>query len=132
MSHNIVLKDVKFKDLSTLARAVAAVSNGQCVLDKNATRFRTYPGQPDTCDAVIKMPGNYDIGLRKQGDAYVPIADFSMMHYSNPLRGGDNHMGLVQQEYILQEAEYQAAQNGFTSTRIKNGGRVTLELVAAD
>ena len=132
MSHNIVLKGITFTDLSTLAKVVEQVSQGRCVLDKNATTFRTYPGQPNKCDAVIKMPGNYDIGLLKQGQGYVPIADFSMMFYDNPLRGGDNHMGLVQQEYALREAEYTAAQRGMTSTRIKQkDGTVTLELVAA-
>jgi hypothetical protein len=131
MSHNIVLKDVKYTDLSQLAQIVASVSNGQCVLDKDAKRFRTWPGQPDQCDAVIKMPGKYDIGLQKQGNAYVPIADFSMMGVT-PLRGGFHPMGKVQQEYALREAEYTAAQQGMTSSRIQQkDGTVTLELVKA-
>lgn len=132
MSHNIILKDVEYTDLTQLGKVVAQISNGACVLDRDAITFRTFPGQPDTCDAVIRMPGSYDIGLQKTVEgSYVPIADFSMM-LNNPLAGGRHPMGRVQQEYALREAEYTAAQNGMSSTRIsQKDGTVTLELVPA-
>ena len=120
-----------YKDLDQLASVVKSLTNGECVLDKTGTRFRTYVGQDGNCDAMIKMSGNYDIGLRKSGIGYVPIADFSMI-YPNPLMGGHHPMGKVQQEYALREAEYTAAQNGMTATRLTGkNGTVTLELVQA-
>lgn len=133
MSHNIILRDVKFKDLAQLARVVEKVSNGQCVLLKDAQTFRTYTGQSNKCDAAIRMPGNYDIGLLKGSDGYAPVADFSMLYGNNPLQGERNPMGRVQQEYALQEAEYTAAQQGMSATRVNGAnGTITLELVRAD
>ena len=131
MSHNIVLRGVKYTDLSQLRKVLAKVSDGQCVLNTERTQFRTWTGQPDRADAVIEMPGNFDIGLKKDGMGYVPIADFSYMN-QNPLMGGGNPMGKVQQEYALQEAEYTAAQQGMTSSRIsQKDGTITLELIKA-
>lgn len=132
MSHNIVLKDVKFTDLNELSRVIDQLTEGQCILIKDATKFRTFPGQSDRCDAAIRMPGDYDIGLQKRDGGYVPVADFSMMMRSNLLAGGGHPMGKVQQEYALREAEYTAAQNGMSATRLpQKDGTVTLELVKA-
>jgi hypothetical protein len=130
MSHNIVLRDVKFKDLSVLGKIVNNISNGQCQVVKSDT-FRTFMGQSDKCAAKIVMPGNYDIGLLKSKDGYTPVADFSMIR-ENPLAGGYAPLGKVQQEYTLQEAEYKAAQSGMTASRnLQKDGTVILELVQA-
>ena len=133
MSHNIILSKVKFKDLTVLGQVASDLSNGKCILDATAKEFRTYYNQDPKCDGMIKMDGAFDIGLKKTTDGYVPVADFSMMRNSNPFSAGGNDVGKLQQEYILREAEYTAAQNGMTSERIQGkNGKVTLELVASN
>lgn len=132
MSHNITLSDVKFTDLNILRNVVKQLSGDEAKLDMNAKTFRTFPGQPNTCDAAIQMPGNHDIGLNKQSDGYTPVFDpYSMSRVFSNQFGGP--IGGLTQEYILQQAEYEAAQHGMTAQRVPGErGQVTLELVAND
>lgn len=133
MSHNIRLSGVVFKDVKSLAQIVAEVSKGAATLDMTATTFRTYMGQDSTCNGTIKLPGRYDIGLKRGDLGYVPIMESALLHSAGPLGPVGAPLGFVQQEYALREAEYEAAQKGMTTERIKGpNGRVTLEMVLAD
>lgn len=133
MSHNIKLSGVKFTDLNLLGKIVAQVSNGAARLDQTATTFRTYPGQPNQCQAAILLPGNFDIGLLRNGDHYTPIMESFLMGRETPVGVVGAPLGLVQQEYALQEAEYEAAQRGMVTERIAGEkGRITLRMVLAD
>lgn len=135
MSHNITLAGVRFTDTAMLANVVRDVSNGQASLDMTATSFRTYMGQPTGCDAKIAMPGKHDIGLKKNADAsYTPVFDPYAMTPVFRAPNGRSMIGELQREYGLRQAEYEAAQSGFTTERITNTktGVVTLECVAAD
>jgi len=133
MSHNIKLSGVKFTDLVSLGKVVADVSKGQASLDTTAKTFRTYRGQSNTCDACIKLPGNYDIGLIKEGNAYNPIMESYIQAAGSVLGPRGAPLGFVQQEFALREAEYEAAQRGMTTERIPaDGGRIILRIGVPD
>lgn len=135
MSHNITLSGVKFTDMGMLGQIVTDISKGQASLDMTATAFRTYHGQPTGCNGRINMPGPHDVGLKKNNDgSYSPVFDPYSMSNVLTAQGGTNKIGAVQREYGLQQAEYEAAQNGFTAERITNSttGVVTLSLTAND
>lgn len=131
MSHNITLSGVKFTDMSLLGEIVRDLSKGQAHLDMRATIFRTYAGQPNKCDAAIKLPGKHDIGLKKNADAsYTPVFDpYDMMPVFRADKGF-SMIGELQREYGLQQAEYEAAQNGFSTERVTDHktGTIVLEL----
>lgn len=133
MSHNITLKGVNFKDLTMLGNVVSDLSNGQASLTKEASTFRTYRGQPNKCNARINLPGPHDIGLtQNQNGSYTPVFDPYQMSrvFAHPAHPG-SPIGLLQQEYALREAEYEAAQQGYSSERIEgDNGMVTLEILA--
>ena len=134
MSHNITMAGVKFTDMGLLGSIVTQLSNGQANLDMTATSFRTYVGQPTGCDAAIRMPGKHDVGLKKNGDAsYSPVFDPYDMQPVFRAQGGSSMIGELQREYGLQMAEYEAAQNGYTTERVSNDktGVVSLELTEA-
>lgn len=133
MSHNIVLKDVKIKDLVQFGSIVSKMSDGKASLVNPATSFRTYRGQPTHCDAKIAMPGPHDVGLRKQADgSYSVVFDPYRMDTVFTHLQGTNKIGALLQEYTLQEAEYAAALKGMSSNRVESpNGTVTLELVQA-
>ena len=132
MSHNIRLDNVRFKDLALVGQILKELTAGVCVLDASAKTFRTYLGQPNKCDAAIRMPGNHDVGLLKQNGAYVPVFDPYTMSPVLKSPYGSNFIGRLAQEYALREAEYEAAQRGMSATRIHGEkGMITLQLVAA-
>lgn len=134
MSHNITLNGVKFTDMGLLGTIVTELSNGTASLDMTATSFRTYAGQPTNCDARINMTGPHDIGLKKNDDAsYTPVFDPYSMHGTFRAKGGTSMIGELQREYGLQQAEYEAAQNGYTTERVKDekSGVIALELTEA-
>jgi len=131
MSHNIKLSGVKFTDLSSLGVIVSDVSQGKAVLDVEGKSFRTYRGEDSRCDAVIRLLNDrYDIGLKKDGDHYVPIME-SYLNYAGTCLGPRGYpLGLVQQEYALREAEYEAAQRSFETERVTlDDGKIMLRLV---
>lgn len=135
MSHNITLSGVKIKDLDMLAEAAKNIAGNTVSLDKTATSFRTYPGQPTQCNARINMPGKHDIGLRRNGDGtYTPVYDpYGLNHIfrAEYQIGKEAYIGKLLQEYALLEAEYEAAQQGMTTSRVPaENGTVTLELVS--
>lgn len=133
MSHNIRLSGIVFKDVKSLAQIVKDVSNGAAVLDMGAKTFRTYMGQDSSSDGTIKLPGRYDIGLKREANGHVPIMESALLHQAGPLGPVGAPLGFVQQEYALREAEYEAAQKGMTTTRVAGpNGRITLEMVLAD
>ena len=131
MSHNIRLSGVKFSDLALLGTVVEQVSGGKARLDTTAKTFRTYRGQSNKCDAAIIMPGMYDIGLlrAKDGNHYEPIMESALAYNSVLGDGKGNGLGLVQQEFVLREAEYEAAQRGMTTERVTGErGRISLRM----
>jgi hypothetical protein len=130
MSHNITLKGVNFTDMGLLGTIVTQLSGGKASLDMTATSFRTYHGQPTGCDARINMLGPHDVGFKKNKDGgFTPVFDPYSMDSTFQGQGG-NKIGLLQQEYGLQQAEYEAAQNNYSSERVVNAstGTITLEL----
>lgn len=133
MSHNIKLSGVKFTDLVSLGQVVKDVSKGEATLDAEAKTFRTYRGQPNKCDAVIRLSGSYDIGLLKDKNGYSPVMESYLQHAGTVLGPRGAPLGYVQQEFALREAEYEAAQRGYTASR-ENGpnGRITLRIGVPD
>jgi hypothetical protein len=131
MSHNVTLTGVKIKDLNLLSKVVNDLSKGVAILHKDQTTFRTFPGQPNNCDAAIVLPGHHDVGLLRNADGtYTPVFDPYAMTDMFKSRFGTNQIGAMMQEYTLREAEYEASRNGFTATRVPGEkGTVTLELV---
>lgn len=130
MSHNITLKGVKFTDMSLLGQVVTDLSKGQASLDMTAKAFRTYIGQPTGCDAAIKLPGKHDIGLKADGeDGFMPVFDPYNMTPVFKAQNGRSYIGELQREYGLRQAEYEAAQNGYSTERVTGEkGVITLEL----
>lgn len=134
MSHNIKLSGVKFTDLVALGNVINDVSKGQASLDTTAKTFRTYRGQSNKSDATIKLPGNYDIGLLKAKEGhYEPIMESDLMYRPGVLGVMGAPLGLVQQEFALREAEYEAAQRGYVASReAGQNGRITLRIAVPD
>ena len=134
MSHNITLKNAIVKDLRLLGRIVKDLSKGEARLTMDAITFRTFPGQPNRCDAAIIMPGQHDIGLVKTADkkGYNPVFDDYALSPMFKALNSRNYVGLLMQEYALREGEIEAARLGMSSTRVPGkNGTVTLELIAA-
>lgn len=132
MSHNVKLTNVKFTDLNSLAAVISEVSQGKATLDVNQKTFRTYRGQSNVCDACIKLQGSYDIGLKLKDGYYEPIMESALIYAGTDVGVRGAPLGLVQQEYALREAEYEAAQRGFSTSReIHDDGRITLSCVEA-
>ena len=133
MSHNITLTDVRIKDMGLLKNIVQQMSEGKASLVNPASNFRTYRGQPTGCDAKIEMPGPHDVGFKRNVDgSFSPVFDPYQMDQVFQAPGGHNRIGGLLREYALQEAEYEAAQRGFTAQRVEGqNGVITLELVAA-
>ncbi len=133
MSHNIRLSGVKFTDLVSLGNVIKDVSKGQARLEAEQKTFRTYRGQDPSCDAAIVLPGYYDIGLKRTGDGYEPIMESALMYGGSILGVQGSPLGLVQQEFALREAEYEAAQRGYTASREEGkNGRITLRIGVPD
>lgn len=133
MSHNITLNNIRITDLTMFGQIAAEMSKGQVKLVNPSTTFRTYSGQPNNCDAKLALPGPHDVGLRLQKDgSYSLVFDPYAMDRIFQHPQGTNAIGALLQEYTLQEAEYAAAQNGMSATRVHGDkGVVTLELVPA-
>lgn len=133
MSHNITLTNVRLKDMNLLGNIVKEMSNNTAALDMTATYFRTYKGQPTGCNGRITMPGKHDVGLKRNTDgSYTPVFDPYAMSDIFKAPNGHNYIGGLLREYAMQEAEYEAAQRGFTSKRVPGDkGVVTLELNAS-
>lgn len=127
MSHNIILANVKFTDLTMLGNVVTELSKGLAELKLNQKTFRTYRGQDGSCDHMIQMPGRHDIGLKANSGGFSPVFDPYTM---DPVfKGGTNFIGKLQQEVVLRQAEYEAAQNGYSTERVSGAnGDVTLEI----
>ena len=128
MSHNIKLSGVRYDDLRLLEDVVKDVSKGAARLVRNQKTFRTYAGQPNTCDHCIAMPGRHDIGLvRNQSGAYDMVFDpycLDRVFFANQTGYTAQHyVGALAQEYLLRAAEIKAAQGGFSTQRVpaKNG-----------
>lgn len=130
MSHNVRLSGIKYTDLGSLAAVITEVSKGQASLDTTAKTFRTYMGQNNKCEAVIKLPGRYDIGLTRHKEGhYEPILESVLISTGTVLGPVGAPLGLVQQEYALREAEYEAAQRGYTTERVSGDkGKITLRI----
>jgi hypothetical protein len=133
MSHNIKLSGVKFTDLVSLGQVIKDVSNGTATLKADDKTFRTYPGQSNNCDAAIVMPGHYDIGLLKGPNGYEPIMESALEYQGTVLGPRGAPLGYVQQEFALREAEYEAAQRGYTASREQGpNGRISLRIGVPD
>jgi hypothetical protein len=133
MSHNIKLSGVKFTELVTLGQVIKDVSKGTATLVADAQTFRTYRGQSNKCDAAIKLPGGYDIGLLKGTTGYEPIMESALLYTGTVLGPRGAPLGFVQQEFALREAEYEAAQRGYTATREEGpNGRISLRIGVPD
>jgi len=119
--------------MSLLSKIVHEMSKGEAKLTNPASNFRTYRGQPTACDAKIEMPGRHDVGLKRNSDgSYTPVFDPYSMSTIFMADKGHNKIGALLREYALQEAEYEAAQRGFTAQRVEGEkGVITLELTAA-
>lgn len=129
MSHNVRLSGVTFTDLVSLGEIVNTVSEGKAKLSTDIKAFRSYFGA-SPCDATITLPGQYDIGLTKtKAGAYDPILESYLVRRGSCLGIPGAPLGLVQQEYALREAEYEAAQHGYTSERLSGDkGKITLRI----
>jgi hypothetical protein len=89
MSHNTIIKDVKITEIDCLRTAIAELKqSGISINLSQSGTFRTYEGQPNTCDYTIELPGQrYDVGLVKQPDgSYMPVFDGDM-NYGRGVNG---------------------------------------------
>jgi hypothetical protein len=131
MSHNITLRGVQISDLLLLAEIANDLSDGKVKLVMDAKSFRTYRGQDTSCDAKLEMPGIHDIGLVKQpGDFYT--LKFDPYGMDRVFQSGFNTIGKLVQEYVLRQAEYRAAMDGYSCSRfMQKDGTVSLEMVRA-
>lgn len=130
MSHNVLISDVKIKNLSALRAAVAELAKEgvKIALDETARTFRTYDGQPNKCDLAIRMSDERgDVGLVKgQDGTYTPVYDPYLFSKDSgiacpytPGRGSDNRqaIGLLLQRYAVCTTEIEAAMQGHACTR---------------
>lgn len=128
MSHNTIIKDVKFADIECLKSAVGelAKSGVNIALSQRGT-FRTYQGQPNKCDYTVELKGQqYDVGLVKQPDGtYLPVFDSDLNYgetaLSCKIEPGDprDKMAIAKlaQMYAVHVAEKQLALAGHSAIR---------------
>lgn len=140
MSHNTLISNVRITSLDALQSAINELSKEGVNIGMNTTgRFRTWPGQPDKCDATITLPGEqFDIGLVKQPDgAFLPVFDHMLDNnrvVSCPVTPGerrtDRHtIGKLMQRYSVCLAEQEAARQGHMITRREGeDGEILLEV----
>lgn len=141
MSHNTMVANVKITSLSALGAAIAELQKEGRKISLNTERkkFRTWPGQPDKCDAVIELPGEeWDIGLALQADgSYVPVFDHMLANnrvtacaYTPGERSTDRHtIGYLMQRYAVCVAEQEAAKQGHLVTRERDEKTGDIRLV---
>lgn len=119
--------------MGMLASIVTQISKGVASLDMTATSFRTYHGQPTNCDARINMSGPHDIGLKKNADtSYTPVFDPYSMSATFRAENGRSMIGELQREYGLQQAEYEAAQSGYSTERVSDQKSGVISLVLTE
>lgn len=120
MSHFTTIA-TKIEDLEALAEAAKKLGLN---LQQNASCRYFYGTQ--YMDAVLKLPGRYDVGLEKQGKQYTLRADLwagEVEHYIG-VQGNK-----LMQQYAIEKAKREAFQRGFavTSEKQENGKKqVTL------
>lgn len=127
MSHNITLTSVVIQDLAFLEKAIRNINVPGVTLDRQAKVFRTYRGQDPSCDGAVKLPGQYDIGLKRTPNGnFNMVADFTMMDDTlmiPEVKGRDYsakaRIGLLTREVGLVQAEYEAAKRGMNARRVK-------------
>ena len=130
MSHNTMVSNVKITDLSALDAAVRELQAEGRKVNFNAQRktFRTWPGQPNNCDAVIELPNErFDIGLMQQADgSYAPVFDHMLDNnrvVACEFTPGEGHrtdrhtIGYLMQRYAVCLAENTAAREGHMVSR---------------
>lgn len=140
MSHNVSIAGVKITDLNALQAAISELQQegSRITFEPEGKAFRTWPGQPNSCDAVIRLPAErFDVGLRKQADgSYVPIFDHMLNNNQSiscevPTRenrmDGRFALGRLLQRYAVCVAEQQAAAEGHMVSRNKDdAGNIVL------
>ena len=131
MSHNIRLSNVRFTNLDILKAAVAELqSEGSKIELVEGTGLMARQVGNIPCDLLLKVDGGpWDVGFVREGDAYIPQieSDFreeriSAAYGAKPVDGcrvdyGHIAVGGLAQRYAVIQAEINAAQAGYSSTR---------------
>jgi len=141
MSHNTIIKDMKFTDLSALRTAISELQKEgiSIALNEGRKKFRTWAGQPDQCDICIELPNeSFDVGLVKQPDGtYLPVYDHMLANngsiaceYRRDVPYQDRHaIAKLAQRYGVVLAEQQLAIEGHCTIREK-GADGSIQVIA--
>lgn len=147
MSHNVMVKNVKIADLNSLRAAINELKNEgvKISLAEDQKTFRTYKGQPNKCDMVIKLEGErYDVGLKLEADGTYSTVFESMLGSNKSVacawNAGDPRemhydprapIGRLLQRYTVVTAERDAATKGYSCTRENNVETGDMQVVVA-
>jgi hypothetical protein len=121
MSHYSSVK-TQINDLGALAAAAKEMGFGFL---ENA-RPRGYSTGVQ-CDAVIKLPGSYDVGFQKQEDgSYNMVCDWYTGAVEKAI--GQNG-GLLMQNYAYQKISCEAGARGYTvQRRLEQDGKMRVQI----
>ena len=147
MSHNVRLNGVKFANLNTLKAAVQELRNEGAnieLVEGTGLIARAFgAGASDVpCDVLLRVnDGQWDVGfkLNERGE-YIPELEsmFRHRHLSAtgneaPVEGcrvdyGGIQIGQLTQRYALVQAEINAAQAGYSTTRTYDSAKRQFQL----
>ena len=134
MSHNVTIKGVKITDVHALKSAVRELNQKNPTLKLKVTetgKFRTWPGQDDTCAFAVEIPGSsHDLGFVKQTDgSFAPVfdpfgggvgraigADWAHVP-SCSMHSPEAAIGRLMQLYAVHAVERQALNQGLSTSR---------------
>ena len=117
MSHfskiNATITDEEAMRAATQRMGLSLIPNGKC---------RYYYGT-ERADLLVKLPGDYDVALMKEGDHYSIKADFYGGHVAKYV-GAD--AGLLTQSYAVEKAKMEAYKKALAVTETKDGSDIIL------
>jgi len=135
MSHLTTVKSV-LKDEECIRAAAKEI--GVDVIERAAPRFYFSGSERDVmCDLVLKLPGRYDLGLKRNAEnAFDFVCDNELLS-GNFGRGSEGRQllgeqaGRLKQEYAVAVAMKQARLKGTSATRtVRDDGYVVVSLRA--
>ncbi len=123
MSHfskiNAKISDEEALSAATTKMGLSLIPDGMC---------RYYYGT-EKADMVVKLPGEYDVALTKEGDSYSLKADLykgQVEKYVGP------NAGLLMQRYSAEKARIEAFKKSLAITEVNDGDDIVLTLTDSE
>lgn len=138
MSHTTTVKSVQYADEAAIRAAVDALQQqgvGISLLENSKPRMY-YENQQGRCDFVLKLNGQYDVGLVRQHDgSYLPVFDEWGGHVAEVIGTGrgsaEQHIGRFTRAYSEQALRRKAYEMGYSVDSVHTDSAGNVQLVFA-